>query len=263
MIRAIQTIHDAQEFAARVHGQLYFRSAMGMRLELFWQKPGSGWRFCLTDGGALMLRGDSAQLCGGCRDKDEAEELTAFLRFCGVRTLLCRAGEEDFPWKTPLRRAAFCLPKGENLPGFGPAAEGAPLQNQAPAGLTLETAPRMAQVAALLFDDREEQERFYSDSCTAIAHGMGSTWALRAGDDSLAATVSCCACYDGESYLAAGMTAPPWRGQGTGAWLITAMAACQAQSTDVVLLCEPALCSFYEKMGLHQGPDFALYTLPE
>ena len=59
------------------------------------------------------------------------------------------------------------------------------------------------------------------------------------------------------------MTAPPWRGQGTGAWLIAAMAACQAQSTDVVLLCEPALCSFYEKMGLHQGPDFVLYTLPE
>ena len=89
MIRAVQTSHDAQEFAARVHGQLYFRSAMGMRLELFWQKPGSGWRFCLTEGGALMLRGDSAQLCGGCRDKVEAEELSAFA-VCGH----CSAGQE-------------------------------------------------------------------------------------------------------------------------------------------------------------------------
>lgn len=261
MIRAVQTGEDAREFAARVRGQLYFRSAMGMRLELFWQKPGSGWRFCLTEHGALMLRGDSAQLCGLPRG-EEREELTAFLRFCGVRTLLCRAGEAPAAWGTPRQRTAYGLPMGKTLPGFPPQPEPEALQALAPCGLTLDTAPRIGALAALLFGDREEQDRFYSDSCTAIAHGMGRAWALRAGDGALAATVSCCAAFDGEAYLAAGMTASAWRGRGVGAWLIAAMAASLAKQADALLLCEPALCAMYERMGLHRGPDFGLYTLP-
>lgn len=264
MIRAVQTEADAREFAARIHGKCYFGSTMGMRLALFGQKPGSGWRFCLTEGGALILRGTSAQLCGSCRDADEREELDAFLRFSGVRTLLCRDKDRaPADWGKPQCRTAFCLPRGESLPGFPPQPGTDDLQQTAPDGFSLDLMPRVWEAATLLFTDREEQERFYSDSCTAIAHGMGSTWALRAENGSLAATVSCCADFDGEAYVAAGMTAADWRGRGLGAWLIAAMMTYKARTADAVLLCEPELCGFYERMGLRRGPEFAWYTLPE
>lgn len=264
MIRTVQTEADTREFAARIHGASYFRSAMGMRLALFGQKPGSGWRFCLTEGGALMLRGTAAQLCGTCRDTDEQEELDAFLRFSGVQTLLCRDKDRVFAhWGIPQSRMAFCLPRGESLPDFLPQPGTDRLQQTAPDGFSLDLTPRVWEVATLLFTDREEQECFYSDSCTAIAHGVGSTWALRAENSALAATVSCCADFDGEAYVAAGMTTANWRGRGLGTWLIAAMMAYKARTADAVLLCEPALCGFYERMGLHRGPDFALYTLPE
>lgn len=264
MIRTVQTEQDARAFSARIQGQLYFQSAMGMRLALFGQKPGSGWRFCLTDGGGLMLRGNSAQLCGACRDADEGEELAFFLRFCGVETLLCREGD-NFPpdWPSPQLRTAFRLPRGESLPGIPPRPELDTLRQAAPRGMAFDPAPRVWEAARLLFARREEQESFYSDSCTAIAHGMGQTWALRTPEGALAATVSCCADYGGEAYVAAGMTAPDWQGRGLGAWLIAAMMAYKARTADALLLCEPSLCGFYERMGLHRGPDFQLCTLPQ
>lgn len=260
MIRAVQTEADAREFAARIHGQFYFRSAMGMRLALFGQKPGSGWRFCLTDSGALMLRGSSAQLCGACRNDGEREELAAFLRFSGVETLLCREEDHSLPgWGEPRPRMGFCLSKGKSLPGNPVLVDADTFPDAPPAGMQLEFSPSMWEISRLLFADQEEQERFYSDSCTVAAHGMGNTWALRAPDGALAATVSCCADFAGEAYVAAGMTAPDWRGRGLGAWLIAAMLSDKARTADAVLLCEPALCGFYERMGLHRGLTFALY----
>ena len=260
MIRAVQTEADAREFAARIHGQFYFRSAMGMRLALFGQKPSSGWRFCLTDSGALMLRGASAQLCGACRDDAEGEEVAAFLHFSGVETLLCREEDRMLPgWGEPRQRVGFCLPKGKSLTGKPALEDADAFPGAPPAGMQLDVSPSMWEISRLLFDDQEEQERFYSDSCTAAAHGMGCTWALRAPDGALVTTVSCCADFDGEAYVAAGMTAPDWRGRELGAWLIAAMLSNKARTADAVLLCEPALCGFYERMGLHRGPAFALY----
>ena len=246
MITSATTPAQQAEFARRIAGKPYFAAVMGTALTLFGQKPGSGWSFYLLPGGALALRGGTATLCGelpaGQAGEEAAEELQGFLHFLRVNRLLSEQQALD-GWQQAEPLLLWELPKEKTLP----------LPPAPPAELVFTDHPSMMPVSRLVFPDSEaEQEEFYSLACTSITHGVGCCRALL-GHGTPVCTVGCYEQSDGEAYMAAGVTAPEWRGRGLAGWLIVGLANALATERAVRFASVPALQVFYRHLGFVQA----------
>lgn len=257
MIQAVTTPEQQAEYRRRIQGKPYFDVVLGTHLALFCSHPASGWMFYLLPGTAVLeLRGGSGALCGTLPDdEDTQEELQGFLRFLHVDRLRC---EHPLPaacanvWQQDDPLTLWNLPKGGVLPLPRPPATGW--------HLTLDTAPSMLPVSRLVFAESEtEADEFYSIACTALAHGYGACHALLQGSKPVC-TVGCYEQSECEAYMAAGVTAPDWRGKGLASWLIVSLANELAAKKDVCFLCLPHLCRFYQCLGFVQSGIIQQYT---
>ena len=247
MIQSVSTPALQTEYLRRIAGKPYFAAVLGTHLRLFGQHPASGWSFYLLPGTAVLeLRGGSAALCGtlpgGPAGEDAREELAGFLRFLHIDTLRAEQPLTLNGWQPAAPLTLWELPKGRTLPT--PPAP--------PAELTLDKAPSMLPVSRLVFADSDaEADEFYSTACTALAHGVGACSALL-HDRTPVCTVGCYEQSDAESYMAAGVTDPAWRGRGLARWLIVDLANELAADRTVRFACFPELCGFYEQLGFLQ-----------
>ena len=257
MIQAVTTPQQQAEYRRRIASKPYFESVLGTHLALFGAHPASGWMFYLLPGTAVLeLRGGSGALCGGLPDdEDTREELQGFLRFLHVDCLRC---EHPLPaayantWQSGKPLTLWTLPQGHALPPPKPPAE--------EWGLTLDTAPSMLPISRLVFAESDaEADEFYSTACTALAHGYGTCRALLYNGKPVC-TVGCYEQCAREAYMAAGVTAPEWRGRGLAGWLIASLANELAAEKDVCFLCLPHLREFYQRLGFVQNGMIQQYT---
>ena len=255
MIQAVTTQAQQAEYRRRISGKPYFESVLGTHLSLFGSHPASGWAFYLLPGTAVLeLRGGSGALCGDLpADEETYEELQGFLQFLHVDRLRC---EHPLPaacgsiWQPDDPLTLWTLPQGQTLP----------TQQAPPPELTLDTAPSMLPVSRLVFAESEaEADEFYSMACTALAHGYGQCRALLHGGKPIC-TVGCYEQSEREAYMAAGVTAPEWRGRGLAGWLIPTLANELAAAKNVCFLCLPHLCGFYRQLGFIQTGMIQQYT---
>lgn len=243
MIQAVTTSAQRAAFSNRIAGKPYFAATMGTHCALFGAHPATGWRFYLLPGtAALALRGGTATLCGqlpeGEAGAEAAEELQGFLQFLGVDRLLSEEGNPA-GWQAAPPLYLFTLARRHRLP----------LPPEPPCGLRLDCHPAMQPVSRLVFPDREDEgDQFYAEACTALAHGLGQCLALLDGETPVC-TVGSYACSDEEAYMAAGVTAPAWRGRGLAGWLIPALANRLAVEKNVCFACAPELVPFYTRLG--------------
>ena len=118
----------------------------------------------------------------------------------------------------------------------------------------------MLPVSRLVFAENDaEADEFYSTVCTALAHGVGVCHALLQ-DGRPVCTVGCYEQSNTESYMAAGVTDPAWRGRGLARRLIVEMANTLAAERTVRFACEQTLCGFYERLGFVQNGKINYYT---
>ena len=165
MIQAVTTPAHKQAFATAIQGAPYFRAVMGRDLALWADNPGAPVRLFTLPGAALTLNGSTAQLCGTPQDW---EELLSFLQFAGIAHLIAE--------ETPLLPAAT----GEPLFLYS-----MPPQNRLPLaqehqGYMLNRSPSVLRLATQLFpQEPERQDCYYSETCTALAHGFARVLALQ------------------------------------------------------------------------------------
>ncbi len=257
MIQAVTTPDQQAEYRRRIQGKTYFEAVLGTHLALFGAHPASGWMFYLLPGTAVLeLRGGSGALCGILPDDENTrEELQGFLQFLHVDRLRC---EYPLPaayttvWQPSEPLTLWMQPKGCALPLPKPPAE--------EWDLTLDTAPSMLPVSRLVFAENDtEADEFYSTACTALTHGYGTCRALL-HDGKPICTVGCYEQSNREAYMAAGVTAPEWRGRGLAGWLIASLANELAEQKDVCFLCLPHLCGFYQQLRFVQNGIMQQYT---
>lgn len=241
MITAAADALQRQQYLRAVQQRDFFRAALGMRLALFADKPAAGWRFYTAERGvcaALAVHGGAAFACGGW----DAGELDVFLRFLQVETLLAPP-ELRWPGSTAVPLYGFALPAGGQLP-----------PRPFPAGVTVQAPDSLREAAQLLWGGTPAAQdgtadNFCAELCAARNHGMAELRLACCGAQP-AATVSACAIFAGEAYLAAGETAPALRGQGIGSALIVSLAnSLAARGLRVTLLCEAPLCAHYARLG--------------
>lgn len=210
MIQAVTTPAHKQAFATAIQGAPYFRAVMGRDLALWADSPGAPVRLFTLPGAALTLNGSTAQLCGTPQDW---EELLSFLQFAGIAHLIAE--------ETPLLPAAT----GEPLFLYS-----MPPQNRLPLaqehqGYMLNRSPSVLRLATQLFpQEPERQDCYYSETCTALAHGFARVLALQDAAGRPVSTVGAYAMANGEAYMAMGETLPELRGRGIGGWLIPYLA---------------------------------------
>ncbi len=255
MICSVTDPAQRREFARRIAGKPYFAAVLGTRCALFGPHPASGWRFYLLPGEAVLaLRGGTATLCGrlpeGEAGAEAREELEGFLRFLAVERLVAEAPPDLPGWAADSPLLLRELPRGRTLP----------LPPAPPPELRLDLHPPMQPVSRLVFpQDRAEQEQFYSQACTALAHGFGVCRTLWAGERPVC-TVGCYEQSGGEAYLSAGVTAPDWRGRGLASWLIVGLADGLAAARTVRFACAPALGPFYDRLGFAEAGALLQFT---
>ena len=167
-------------------------------------------------------------LPGGSAGEDAREELAGFLRFLCADTAAHRAAHLTLAgWQPAAPLTLWELPQGSALP----------LPPAYPAELVRDTAPSMLPVSRLVFAENDaEADEFYSTVCTALAHGVGICRALL-HDGRPVCTVGCYEQSDTESYMAAGVTDPAWRGRGLARQLIVEMANTLAAERTVRFAC--------------------------
>ena len=255
MIQSVSTPQQRAEYLRRIAGKPYFEAVLGTHLHLFGPHPASGWSFYLLPGTAVLeLRGGSAVLCGalpGREAGDEArEELQGFLQFLRTDTLRAEQPLSLDGWQAASPLTLWELPKGCALP----------LPPSPPAELILDKTPSMLPVSRLVFSESDaEADEFYSTTCTALAHGVGTCRALLCGGRPVC-TVGCYEQSETESYMAAGVTDPAWRGRGLARWLIVSLANELAAARAVRFACFPELCDFYAQLGFLQIGKIQHYT---
>ena len=211
MIRAVEHEEHRRQYLLAVQACPGLAPRMASQLELFWQKPGSGWRFFAQEGdapAALMVRGNWALGCG----RFDPEELGLLLGFLGVTDYT--APEADPPEG---------YTKGEELPLF--AWEGpAPAPGPVPEGVAFTLEPSPWAVSRLVLEETpdptgEVTENYYSDLCTALNHGFAKISGLEKGGR-LICTEGVYGLWEGKAYLAGRETVPEERRKGLGSWLL-------------------------------------------
>ena len=255
MIQSASTAEYRAEYLRRLSGKPYFEAVLGTHMHLFGQHSASGWAFYLLPGSAVLeLRGGSAALCGTLPDgeagEDAREELQGFLQFLHIDTLRSEHPLALDGWRAAPPLTLWELPRGRTLP----------LPPACPAELALDKAPSMLPVSRLVFAGSDaEADEFYSTVCTALAHGVGTCRTLLY-DGKPVCTVGCYEQSDAESYMAAGVTDPAWRGRGLARHLIVGLANELAADRAVRFACFPELYGFYEQLGFLQIGKIQHYT---
>lgn len=247
MIAAVSTRDQKAEFWSRCRNKPYFHALLGRDLALWADNPGAPVKLFVLPGAALTVSGRSAQLCGVPEDCEEAE---SFLRFAGVERVTC---SQPVPgWKLHRELFLYTLQAGERLP-VGPV----------PAGLHWREDPPVMEIARRLFgEDTDRGKAFYSETCTALAHGYARIAALYDGEERQISTVGAYAMADGEAYMAMGETVQELRGRGIGGWLIASFAnRLSADGWQVSFLCEETRCHFYDHLGFSQTGIYHQYIM--
>ena len=248
MIQAVTTPAHKQAFATAIQGAPYFRAVMGRDLALWADNPGAPVRLFTLPGAALTLNGSTAQLCGTPQDW---EELLSFLQFAGIAHLIAE--------KTPLLPAAaeeqlflYSMPPQDRLP-----------MAQEHQGYMLNRSPSVLRLATQLFpQEPERQDCYYSETCTALAHGFARVLALQDAAGRPVSTVGAYAMANGEAYMAMGETLPELRGRGIGGWLIPYLAnELAGEGWTVTFLCAAERCRFYERLGFVLQKQYVKYKL--
>ena len=247
MIAALQTPEQKKSFADCISGKPYFGALLGRDLELWADNPGAPVKLFWADGAALAVSGRGAQLCGVPRDY---EETGAFLRFAGVERVTCSVPPPC--WTMRQNLYLYTLEPGQMLP------VGAP-----PKGLLWRDDPSVLEIAQRLFAGEPERiDAFYSEACTAIAHGCARVAALYDENGRQVSTVGAYAMYGGEAYLSRGETVRDLRGRGIGGWLIACFAnRLSAQGWRVTFLCEQQRRHFYDSLGFSCTGKYGQYLL--
>lgn len=247
MIQAVASPTQKLAFEAAIQGAPYFRAVMGRDLALWADNPGAPVRLFVLPGAALTLNGSTAQLCGQPQDW---EELLGFLHFAGVTRLTAQQNAQ-LPEQESRPLFLYCMPQGKKL-----------VQAKAPKGLKLTETPSVAKLAAQLFPQQEQQECYYSETCTALAHGYARVVALQDAAGQNVSTVGAYAMANGEAYMAMGETLPELRGQGIGGWLIPHLAnELTDEGWEVTFLCGAERCHFYERLGFVQKTQYIEYKI--
>ena len=157
MIQAVTTPAHKQAFATAIQGAPYFRAVMGRDLALWADNPGAPVRLFTLPGAAMTLNGSTAQLCG---TPMVWEELLSDLQFAGIDH---RIAEESqlLPAATGEPLFLYSMPPQGRLP-----------LAQEPQGYMLNRSPSVLRLATQLFpQEPERQDCYYSETCTALAHG--------------------------------------------------------------------------------------------
>ena len=250
MITAVTPGQGAAQFRAALAGVPAVGPQLGAAFALYGEKPASGWAFYLAQGCPLAVKGRAAWLAvpRGC-EAPEGDELASFLGFVGACSL-----HSNGPG-----------PEGWNRSVLARMAPGPELtEGSAPAGVQLDEAPPMGEVADLIMagQARDAWEDFYAECCTRRNHGLARMWVAREAGGRPVSTVSAWAVWEGRAYMAMGLTAPDYRGRGVAGWLIPAMARrLLAEGLAVEFLCRPALEPFYARLGMQKTGDcFKYYT---
>ena len=252
MIQAVSDPAQKQALLDTVAGIPYFQALLGRDAQLWTGNSGAPARLFLLPGGVLAIGGRSAQLCCRNREAPDWEELALFLRFAGVERLTANIRPPE-TW--PLRRDLYLYT----------LAPGGHLDPPALAeGLTIDRSPSMQAVSKELFpDEPEQQEHFYSESCTALNHGFARVLAVRDGAGEMICTVGAYAICNGEAYMAAGETREDLRGRGIGGHLIATLAnELAAEGYAVTFLCEEKRRHFYDRLGFTHTLTYGQYLLP-
>ena len=225
MIQAVITPAHKQAFATAIQGAPYFRAVMGRDLALWADNPGAPVRLFTLPGAALTLNGSTAQLCGTPQDW---EELLSFLQFL------------------------YSMPPQDRLP-----------MAQEHQGYMLNRSPSVLRLATQLFpQEPERQDCYYSETCTALAHGFARVLALQDAAGRPVSTVGAYAMANGEAYMAMGETLPELRGRGIGGWLIPYLAnELAGEGWTVTFLCAAERCRFYERLGFVLQKQYVKYKL--
>ena len=207
MIQSVSTAEHKTEYLRRLSGKPYFEAALGTHLRLFGQhRPAGGPSICCPAQRCWSCAAAvpwSAVRCRGSAGEDAREELAGFLRFLCADRLRTEQPLALAGWQPAAPLTLWELPQGSALP----------LPPAYPAELVRDTAPSMLPVSRLVFAENDaEADEFYSTACTALAHGVGVCHALLQ-DGCPVCTVGCYEQSDTESYMAAGVTDPVWRGR--------------------------------------------------
>ena len=174
----------------------------------------------IDDTAALLVQGGGALLCGAVAP-EQAEELTAFLRFAGAGTLTAR---------TP------CLP--------GRQVQLAELCRPAPSLWALRQAGFFAQ---------GDPDGWYADACARSARGLAEIWiAEQQGAPVATAGVYSLRDTPFGGYLTAVETLPDWRGRGYALALVDALARKCGEDRPLQLICAPRLLPLYRAAGFEQ-----------
>lgn len=252
MITQLQTAAQRADFLAAIRGRPYFHALLGRDIALWADNPGAPSKLFALPGAALAVSGPAAQLCG---KPEDWEEVAAFLRFVGVERLTTDQPSTGAA-NLPLRRALYLytLAAGERLP-----------MPPAPAGCTLDREPSMGLVADFVFgQEPARRDAFYSEACTAVAHGMAQARAVRDAAGRAVCTVGAYAIYGGEAYMAMGETLEELRGQGIGGWAIAGLANELADAGHTVtFLCEAKRRRFYTRLGFTECLKYYQYYVVE
>ena len=247
MIAAVSTPAQKAAFLSAIRGRPYFHALLRRDLALWADNPGAPTKLFVLPGGALTISGRSAQLCGVPED---GEELAAFLRFAGVERVTC---SDPMPgWMQRQTLFLYALAPGERL------SVGKP-----PEGLLWRDDPSVMELARRLFpEDAARAEAFYSETCTALAHGYARVAALYDASGRQVSTVGAYAMTDGEAYMAMGETAAELRGRGIGGWLIAEFAnRLSTEGWQVTFLCEQKRRHFYDRLGFACTGRYEQYTI--
>lgn len=251
MIRAVADPAQKQRFLRCVRAYPALGALLGQDLALWADNPGAPVRLFVLPGGALVIEGKNAWLCGGTGTTEGWEELRDFLRFVGVERLRGTAPTQGWAVEQPIY--CYGLAPGEQLP--------LPAQ---PDGTRLDRRLAVGEAADFLFDgDPARRNDFYAATCPAAARGLARLWALRdAPSGRLLCTVGAYAMQAGEAYMAMGQTLPERRGQGLGGWLIAGMAnELAAEGWQVTFLCKEKRRHFYETLGFHCLRNYYQYKI--
>ena len=247
MIAALQTPEQKKLFSDCVRGKPYFGALLGRDLALWADNPGAPVKLFWADGAALAVSGRGAQLCGVPQNYEETD---AFLRFAGAERVTCSVPPPC--WTLHRMLYLYTLEAGCRLPA-----------GIMPTGLLWRDDPSVMEIAGHLFEGEPERiEAFYSETCTAVAHGYAQVAALYDADGRQVSTVGAYAMCGGEAYMAMGETVENLRGQGIGGWLIVSFAnRLSGQGWRVSFLCEEKRRHFYDSLGFACTEKYGQYLL--
>ena len=156
-------------------------------------------------------------------------------------------------------RCLFLRQHGKKLFGRGSLGAAADLLHRA----LMQLVNRAIALANQLFpQEPERQDCYYSETCTALAHGFARVLALQDATGRPVSTVGAYAMANGEAYMAMGETLPELRGRGIGGWLIPYLAnELAGEGWTVTFLCAAERCRFYERLGFVLQKQYVKYKL--